>query len=145
MVTMERTDMFMESQADPAYLLPYIKLVSAFPLRPLRNDEDLDAAIGMLNSLIGRADLSEAEGDYKEILGEIIEAYEAEHIVIPEVRGVELLRFLMEENGLTQASLAHIFGGKSNISEVLSGKRELSKSQIRRLSQRFGLPADVFM
>ena len=51
----------------------------------------------------------------------------------------------MEENGLTQASLAPIVGGKSNISEVLSGKRDLSKSQIRGLSLRFGLPVDAFM
>ena len=120
-------------------------LVPAFPLRPLRNDADLDDAIKVLNSLIDRSDLTEAERDFKEILGDIIEACEAVHIVIPEAGGVELLRFLMEENGLTQASLAHIFGGKSNISEVLSGKRELSKSQIRGLSKRFGLPADAFM
>lgn len=145
MVNVERTDMFAALQADPAYMVPYLRLVSAFPLRPLRDDEDLDEAIGVLNSLIGRADLTQAERDYKEVLGDIIEAYETEHVVIPEVRGVELLRFLMEENGLTQASLAPIFGGKSNISEVLSGKRELSKTQIRGLSQRFGLPADVFM
>jgi HTH-type transcriptional regulator / antitoxin HigA len=79
------------------------------------------------------------------VLGGIVEEYEAEHVVFPEVSGVELLRFLMKENGLTQASLAPICGGKSNISEVLSGKRELSKSQIRGLSERFGLPADAFV
>jgi HTH-type transcriptional regulator / antitoxin HigA len=120
-------------------------LVPAFPLRPLRNDAELDVAIAVLNNLIDCADLTQAESDYKEVLGEIIEAYEAVHVAIPEVTGVELLRFLMEENGLTQASLASIFGGKSNISEVLSGNRELSKSQNRGLSERFGLPADAFM
>jgi HTH-type transcriptional regulator/antitoxin HigA len=105
----------------------------------------LDDAIEVLNTLIGRSNLTQAEHDYREVLGDLIEAYEAVHVIFPEVSGVELLRFLMEENGLTQASLAPIFGGKSNISEVLSGKRELSKSQIRGLSERFGLPADAFM
>lgn len=133
------------SQAESVYMVSYLRLVSAFPLRPLRDDDDLDEAIKALNSLVGRADLTQAERDYREILGEIIEAYEAEHVDIPEVTGVELLRFLMEENGLAQASLAPIFGGKSNISEVLSGKRALSKNQIRGLSERFGLPADAFM
>ncbi len=137
--------MSIESQAESAYMDSYLTLVSAFPLRPLRDEADLDDAIGVLNRFIGRADLTQAERDYKEILGEIIETYETEHVVIPEVRGVALLRFLMDENGLTQASLAPIFGGKSNISEVLSGKRGLSKRQILGLSQRFGLPADVFM
>jgi HTH-type transcriptional regulator / antitoxin HigA len=142
---MERTDMLPAFHADPTYMVPYLRLVSAFPLRPLRDDEDLDEAIEVLNRMIGRADLSQAERDYMEVLGGIVEVYEAEHVVIPDVSGVELLRFLMEENGLTQASLAHIFGGKSNISEVLSGKRELSKAQIRGLSERFGLPDDAFM
>jgi HTH-type transcriptional regulator / antitoxin HigA len=144
-VNMKRTDVSTAFEAEPTYMIPYLRLVSAFPLRLLRDDEDLDAAIEVLNSLSGRADLTEAERDYMHILGGIVEEYEAEHIVIPEVGGVELLRFLMEENGLTQASLTPIFGGKSNISEVLSGKRELSKAQIRGLSERFGLPADAFM
>jgi HTH-type transcriptional regulator / antitoxin HigA len=133
------------SQAESAYMVSYLKLVSAFPLRPIRDDDDLDEAIKALINLVGRADLTQAELDYMEVLGGIIEVYEAENVVIPEVTGVELLRFLMEENGLTQASLAPIFGGKSNISEVLSGKRALSKNQVRGLSERFGLPADAFM
>jgi len=142
---MERAEMVTESPIESAYMLSYMNLISAYPLRPLRNDADLDVAVEVLNCLIDRGDLTEAERDYMHVLGGIVEEYESEHIVIPEVTGVELLRFLMEENGLTQASLAPIFGGKSNISEVLSGKRALSKNQIRGLSERFGLPADAFM
>lgn len=74
-----------------------------------------------------------------------MEAYERDHVDIPPVSGVEALRHLMEENGLTQADLADLFGGKSVVSEVLSGKRTLSKSHVRKLSERFGLPADVFL
>lgn len=51
----------------------------------------------------------------------------------------------MEENGLMQKDLAHLFGGKSAISEVLRGKREFSKGQIQRLCDYFGVPADVFI
>jgi len=141
----ERASQSVEFLAAPTYMVSYLRMVSAFPLRPLHSDRDLEEAIEVLNSLIGRADLSEAERDYMYVLGGIVEEYEAKHVVIPDVSGVELLRFLIEENGLTQASLSHIFGGESNISEVLSGKRELSKRQIRRLSQRFGLPADAFI
>ena len=122
-----------------------MNLVVAFPLRPIRDDAELDQAIVVLNGLIDQQSLTDAELDYLEVLGGIVESYEAQHVEIPDVSGVELLKYLMEANGLTQASLVPIFGSKSVISEVLSGKRELSKHQIRGLSQRFGLPADAFL
>jgi HTH-type transcriptional regulator / antitoxin HigA len=73
------------------------------------------------------------------------EDYENQHVHIPEVRGVRALQHLMEENGLKQSDLAHLFGGKSAISEVLRGNRALSKSQIVRLRDYFGVPADTFI
>jgi HTH-type transcriptional regulator / antitoxin HigA len=123
----------------------YMNLISDFPLRPIRDDAELDRAIAVLNSLIDQPSLTDAECDYLEVLGGIVEAYEAQHVEIPDVSGVELLRYLIEANGLTQASLVPVFGSKSVISEVLGGKRELSKKQIRGLSQHFGLPADAFI
>jgi HTH-type transcriptional regulator / antitoxin HigA len=122
-----------------------MNLISTYPLRPLRNDAELNVAVEVLNGLINRGDLTEAARDYMEVLGGIVDMYEAESVVIPDVRGVELLRYLLEENGLTQASLAHLFGRESNLSEVLSGKQSLSKSHIRMFSLCFGLPADAFL
>ena len=51
------------SQAVSAYMVSYLKLVSAFPLRPRRDDDDLEEAIKLLNCLVGRADLTQAERD----------------------------------------------------------------------------------
>ena len=76
------------------------------------------------------------------MLGRLVEDYEDEHI---DVRGVRALLYLMEENGLRQTDLAHLFGGKSAISEVLRGSRALSKQQIVRLRDYFHVPADAFM
>jgi HTH-type transcriptional regulator/antitoxin HigA len=64
---------------------------------------------------------------------------------MPPVSGVEALRYLMAENGLTQADLAPLFGSPSIISEVLAGKRRLALAHIARLAGRFGVPADVFI
>lgn len=123
----------------------YLALITEFPLRPLRSDADLDSAIEMIDRLIDRPVLGTGEQDYLDVLARLVEDYEAEHIHIPPVSGVAMLRHLMEENNLKQADLAGLFGGKSVISEVLSGKRQLSKQHIQRLSERFKLPADVFM
>ena len=50
---------------------------------------------------------------------------------------VEVVRYLMEENSLTQVDLAPLFGGQSRVSDFLAGKRSLSNGQIEKLSERF--------
>jgi HTH-type transcriptional regulator/antitoxin HigA len=76
-------------------------------------------------------------------LGDMIEAYDELHRPLPKVDGVEVLRNLVQEHGLSQGDLPEI-GTQSVISEVLAGKRRLNVRHIRALSDRFGVPADVF-
>ena len=123
----------------------YFELVHLLPLRPILTDDGLDAAIAMIDELLDRPELLPDEADYLEVLGRLVEDYEDEHVHIPEIRGVRALKHLMEENDLKQIDLAHLFGGKSAISEVLRGNRTLSKSQIVRLRDYFGVPADTFI
>lgn len=123
----------------------YLSLIRSFPLRPIRDDEHLDQAIDKLNELLDLTERNEAEEDYLAVLGTLIGDYEREHVRLPAVRGTDALRHLMEENGLTQADLVPFFGAPSTVSMVLSGKRRLALSHIAKLSQHFGLPADVFI
>jgi HTH-type transcriptional regulator / antitoxin HigA len=55
------------------------------------------------------------------------------------------LRELMREHGLKQTDMLDIFGSQGTVSQVLNGKREISKSQARKLSKRFHLPVDIFI
>jgi HTH-type transcriptional regulator/antitoxin HigA len=137
--------MTIASHAAGEAALDYFELVHRFPLRPIQNDAALDAAIAMINQLLDRPELTDDEDDYLEVLSQLVEKYEDEHLVFPEIRGVQALVHLMEENDLKQSDLAHLFGGKSAISEVLRGNRSLSKNQIARLRDYFGVPADVFI
>ncbi|HKW22061.1 MAG TPA: helix-turn-helix domain-containing protein [Ktedonobacterales bacterium] len=123
----------------------YLTLVRAFPLVSIRNDKHLDEAITVINKLLDIPDRSEAEEEYLMALTDLVEIYENAHVEIPPVSGVDLLRYLMEENGLTQADLVPDFGTRSIVSEVLSGKRRLALTHIARLAERFGVPADVFI
>lgn len=123
----------------------YFALVHRFPLRTIRSDSELDDAITTINKLLDQSELSPGAIDYLDVLDRLVEDYEDAHIEIPDVRGTAALRHLMEENELKQKDLAHLFGGKSAISEVLRGKRELSKTQIQRLRDYFGVPADLFI
>ena len=55
------------------------------------------------------------------------------------------LRELMREHDLKQTDLLDVFGSQGTISQVLNGKREISKSQAKKLSERFRLPVDIFI
>jgi len=77
------------------------------------------------------------------LIGDLICAYDQEHRPMPVVSGVETLRYLMREHGLHQRDL-HEVGTQSVISEILSGKRQMNLRQVRQLSQRFGVPVEVF-
>ena len=123
----------------------YLALVRAFPLVSIHNDVHLDEALAVIDRLLDIPERSTAEEEYLQALTDLVEAYENAHVVIPPVSGVEALRYLMEENDMTQADLVPLFGTRSIVSEVLAGKRHLALSHIARLSERFGLPADVFM
>lgn len=130
---------------DQATVEEYLALVRAFPLVSIRSDAHLEEALTVIDRLLDIPERSPAEEEYLQALTDLVEAYENAQVVIPPVRGVDALRYLIEENGLAQADLAPLFGARSIVSEVLAGKRRLALSHITRLTERFGLPADVFI
>jgi HTH-type transcriptional regulator / antitoxin HigA len=135
----------MPTVLDPAAETEYLALVRAFPLVSIRDDTHLADALGVIDRLIERLGLSTAEEAYLGALTDLVETYETAHVYLPPMSGVEALRYLMEENGLTQADLVPFFGTPSLVSEVLSGKRKLALTHIKRLATHFGLPAGVFI
>jgi HTH-type transcriptional regulator/antitoxin HigA len=116
------------------------------PLLTIRNDRDYDAAIKRLNELLDEIGTNERHPLYSllDTLGTLVHAYEEENYPIPTSTGAEVLRYLMEEHGLTQSDLPEI-GSQGVVSEILNGKRELNIRQIRALAQRFGVSAAVFI
>jgi len=56
----------------------------------------------------------------------------------------DMLRFLMEQNQLSQYDLARELGGQPVVSALLAGKRKLTREHIERLARRFGLGPDAF-
>lgn len=123
----------------------YLALVRAFPLLSIRDDAHLDEALSVIDRLIDRSERSEAEEAYFDALTDLVETYENAHVGLPPITGVEVLRYLMETNGLKQSDLAPLFGSPSIISEVLSGKRRLALAHMERLAEHFGLPITVFV
>ncbi|MFZ3185260.1 MAG: helix-turn-helix domain-containing protein [Pseudomonas sp.] len=109
------------------------------------NEEDYDALVEALDELlvIVGDDEDHSLASLAAHMGDLLEAYDESHRPMPRASAVEVLRYLMQEHGLTQAELPEI-GAQSVISEILGGKRKLNVRHIRALSERFGVPADVF-
>jgi HTH-type transcriptional regulator/antitoxin HigA len=78
------------------------------------------------------------------LVGPAIEAYESKLCPLPDASPREVVRLLMEQNGLVQKDLPEI-GNQSVVSQFLAGKRSLNARQIAALAARFHLSADVFL
>src|SRR5579864_3677260 len=57
----------------------------------------------------------------------------------------ELIRHLMDQHGLTRADMVPLLGTPSRVSEVPRGKKELSMAMVKRLRERFRVPADLLI
>ncbi len=102
--------------------------------------------IERLNSLIDEVGTDEQHPlyDLLDTLGTVIHAYEEQHHPMPECSGPQMLRFFMDEHGLTQSELPEI-GSQGVVSEILSGKRELNVRHIHALAKRFHVSPAVFI
>jgi len=118
----------------------------ALPLRSERTDRDLERAIARLEELDERDEsLSPEERELAELYTSLIEAYEDQRYPVPHAAPHEFLRALLEDRGLSQADIAPLLGGRGHASEILSGKRSISKAQAKSLAAHFGLSVEVFI
>jgi len=115
------------------------------PIFLIRNEEEYDQAIVMLNDLVDIVGSNEYHilSELMDMLGDRVHAYEEEHYMMPEVKGADALRFLMDEHALKQADLREV-GSQGVVSEILNGRRELNTRQIRLLAERFHVSPAVF-
>jgi HTH-type transcriptional regulator/antitoxin HigA len=99
----------------------------------------------MLLELDERDRISTEEAALAEVLTLLIEDYEAQYHPIPRVSPNESLRALMEDRGLKHKDIWPVLGNKGAATEVLSGRRSISKSQANRLAAFFCVPVDLFV
>jgi len=112
----------------------------------IRTQAENERLIAELEELDKRHDeLSPEEREYSELLTVLIEAFEDANYALEGSTPDSRLRSLMEEHGLRQRDLLDIFGSRGIASEVVSGKRAVSKAQAKKLAEIFHVPADLFL
>ena len=110
----------------------------------IHSDEELAEYTNALFKLTAKSRPTPEEGEAIELLTLLIERYEAKRYPVPDADPVDVLRFLLERNGLSQRDIRRELGSESTVSLVLSGKRRLNRAHIERLSRRFHVSPSVF-
>ncbi len=113
-------------------------------IRPIRTDADLDATLRRIDEIFDAPDGS-PEDDELDILVTLVERYEDEHYPIPPVSPIAAIEFMMDQRGLEPRDLVPLIGSRSKVSEVLSGKRDITMAMARALHKHLGIPAEVFL
>ena len=115
----------------------------------ISNDEELERLSQEIDRLITKdikqGSLSPEEDRLLELLSLLVEEYEDKHYPIPESSPNEVLKFLMEDRELKQKDLVHIFGSTGITSEVVNGKRSISKAQAKKLAEFFKISVELFI
>jgi len=125
--------------------LEYAALLARSLPAVIHSEKENERCIAMLETLDHKAEkLTAAERRLAELLTVLIEDFEEEAYALKPARPVEVLRELIESNGLKQKDLLDIFITPSIASEVLREKRSLTVEHIRKLSRRFHVSPEAF-
>jgi HTH-type transcriptional regulator / antitoxin HigA len=116
-------------------------------LRAIENERHYRGMVNFMNKLLDKVGDRETHPlmGLLDIVAAFVHDYEERNVEIPDADPAVVLRFLMEQHDLRQTDLAKDFGSQSNVSEVLSGKREINARQARSLATRFGVSPAVFI
>jgi len=114
-----------------------------YPLRVIKNQNDYKEALKSMEAVFDEE--TGLLADYAETLVILIEHYEENNFPVEKKQGVEVLKFLMEQNDLKQKDLVGILGGKSTVSEIFNEKRPLNLQHIRVLADKFHVKPATFV
>jgi len=137
----------MNARIEIKHLLPaWNQFRSATDIAPIRSATHYRRMVAILEALLDETggDENHPAMELVDIVGDLIEDYEATQQPLPMTTGIQALRFLIEQHGLKQIDL-HEIGSQGVVSEILAGKRELNIRQVRALGERFGVSPATFV
>lgn len=108
---------------------------------------DSDAELARAQDLIARLMASSKPADIARLKAQaqLAEAYEQRRWPSRQPSPANIIRYLMDQHGLTRGDMVPFLGTRSRVSEILSGKKRLSLSMVLRLRARFDVPADLLI
>jgi len=113
-------------------------------IKPIKNEADYQEALLMVEKLFD-AEPDTPKGDKLDVLVTLIEAYEEKHHVIDLPDPIEAIKSVLEERDLTRKELEDCIGSRARVSEILNRKRQLTLPMIRKLYEKFKIPARILI
>lgn len=114
--------------------------------KPIRTEADYLEALAQVSALIDiDPDRDSPEGERLEIIGTLVQAYEAEHLPVDPPDPIEAIRFRMDQSGMGVKDLVPFIGPLNRVDEVLARKRPLTLKMICRLNKGLGIPGAVLI
>ncbi|MBN8559148.1 MAG: transcriptional regulator [Leptolyngbya sp. UWPOB_LEPTO1] len=123
----------------------YNQLLTESTPQVIESSEEYDRIIAIVENLHFKKDKSAEERKLYKLLVALVELYETEHFPIPDATPREVLLHIMEASGTRQADLVGVLGSSGVVSEVVNGKRAISKAQAKALAARFKVSPDLFL
>jgi HTH-type transcriptional regulator / antitoxin HigA len=113
-------------------------------IRPVRSEREYEAAVARIAELMGSVP-GTAAGDELDVLATLVDAYEAKRFPIDVPDPVTVIKFQMEQQGLTRKDVQPMIGSRARVSEVLNGRRSLTLPMIRRLHAGLRIPVELLV
>ena len=123
----------------------YGRLLAKTVPKVIETEEEYARMLVEVERLMDRGDRRTREEEaLLSLLVSLVQAYEQRHYPMQETSPHEVLKYLMEKRGLKQADLVPIFRSSGYVSDVINGKRAISKAHARKLAAFFGVSAELF-
>jgi HTH-type transcriptional regulator/antitoxin HigA len=126
----------------------YGRLLGKYRPRLIQSDEEFDrmaAELEELDMIEEQRKLDSEERELQALLAHLCTEYEDRTVEPPVSTPLEVVQFLMDQNSLRPVDMVEVFGSRAVASQVLNGKREISKAHARRLSERFRISVAAFI
>lgn len=123
----------------------YCNLLNEFVPRVIETEEEYDRALAIAEKLTFAKSRSSEEKALHKLLVTLIEAYETENYPMNESAPHEIIQHLMEASGTRQTDLVGVIGSSDLVSEVVNGKRAISKAQAKALGEYYKVSPSLFI
>jgi HTH-type transcriptional regulator/antitoxin HigA len=125
----------------------YTRLANHVVVKAIESEDEYDHMVAAVESLVDKGEpcLSPEESALLETMAILIQAYDDRHHPLPPVAPAKMLAYLMDTSGRATKDLLPVLGTRGRASEVLSGKRSISKQQAKKLASVFNVAADLFI
>ena len=124
----------------------YARVLAKVLPRVIGSDEERERMLAEIEKLMDRGERRTMEEDTAlDLMVRLIQDYEREHHPLADPSPNEMLAYLMEKRGLRQADLVPIIKSRGYVSDIINGKRAISKAHARKLAEFFKVSADLFI